>query len=264
MQLMMAAKTIIRRYSDGSNDSLTLNLSYESSSFDESIDNTIPLGTRPYLFEPEVNSNEETTASSPQKSEMDDEERRENSECDGSNSSVNLTSNGSSSFEDFDSMIPLGSKPYLFEPEVSSDEESTSSKKSTHEMDDKERQGNNDWCMCGHCPPTAKESVCCQEIPQVKAVLAEDPGKPCITEHQGFHPVCLNPTVLRIAYYAYRQQYEKDEGEPETNRPMQQMGYRQLARWCWEWLGKHVRVSLPACAVHKIQMIFPEEKGPDQ
>lgn len=192
--MMMAAKTIIRRYSDGSNDSLTLNLSYESSSFDESIDETIPLGTRPYLFEPEVSSNEEMTASSmssPQKSEMDDEERRENSECDESNSSVNLTPDGSSSFEDFDSMIPLGSKPYLFEPEVSSDEESTTSKKSTHEMDDKERQGNNDWRM-------------------------------------------------------------------------QQMGYRQLARWCWEWLGKHVRVSLPACAVHKIQMTFPEEKGPDQ
>lgn len=47
-------------------------------------------------------------------------------------------------------------------------------------------------------------------------------------------------------------------------RRMQQMGYRQLARWCWEWLGKRVRVSLPACAVHKIQMTFPEEKGPDQ
>lgn len=59
---------------------MTLNLSYESSSFDESIDDTIPLGTRPYLFEPEVSSNEEMTASSPQKSEMDDEERRENSE----------------------------------------------------------------------------------------------------------------------------------------------------------------------------------------
>lgn len=60
---------------------------------------------------------------------------------------MNLTSNGSSSFEDFDSMIPLGSKPYLFEPEVSSDEESTTgtSKKSTHEMVGKERQGNNDW-----------------------------------------------------------------------------------------------------------------------
>lgn len=57
-------------------------MSYESSSFDESIDDTIPLGTRPYLFEPKVISNKqkETTASSPQKSEMDDEERRENSE----------------------------------------------------------------------------------------------------------------------------------------------------------------------------------------
>lgn len=80
MRMMMAAKTIIRRYSDGSNDSLTLNLSYESSSFDESIDDTIPLGTRPYLFEPEVSPKEETTASSLQKSEMYDEERRENSE----------------------------------------------------------------------------------------------------------------------------------------------------------------------------------------
>lgn len=75
--MMMAAKTIIRRYSDGSNDSLTLNLSYESSSFDESIDDTIPLGTRPYLFEPKVSSNEETTASSPQKSEMDDVKKGE-------------------------------------------------------------------------------------------------------------------------------------------------------------------------------------------
>lgn len=93
-------------------------------------------------------------------------------------------------------------------------------KKSTHEVEDKERQGKNDWCMCGHCPPmtTAKESVCCQEIPQVKAVLAKDPGKPCITEHHGFHPVCPHPAVLRTAYYEYRQQYEEDEGEPETYR----------------------------------------------
>lgn len=27
--------------------------------------------------------------------------------------------------------------------------------------------------------------------------------------------------------------------------------------------GNMFRVSLPACAVHKIQMTFPEEKGPD-
>lgn len=74
MRLMMAAKTIIRRYSDGSNDSLELNLSYESSSFDESIQDAIPLGTKPYLFEPEVSSEEESTASSPQKSTGEDSE----------------------------------------------------------------------------------------------------------------------------------------------------------------------------------------------
>lgn len=88
MRLMMAAKTIIRRYSEGSNDSLELNLSYESSSFDESIDDAIPLGTKPYLFQPEVSSEEESTASSPEKSthEMDGED----SEWQGLSRPVNM------------------------------------------------------------------------------------------------------------------------------------------------------------------------------
>ncbi|XP_062588587.1 uncharacterized protein LOC134274751 [Saccostrea cucullata] len=166
---------------------------------------------------------------------------------------------GSSSFEEpIDEMTNLGTQPYLFEPEASSDEESAAGR--SPEATDQDRLGNNDWCNCGRCPPmtTIAESVCCQEIPQVMTVLEEDPGKPCITEHNGFQPVCLHPSVLRTAYYVYLQQYEE---LPETNRRMRYIGYRQLARWCWGWLGRQVRVPLPACAVQKIRDTYPEEDG---
>lgn len=32
--------------------------------------------------------------------------------------------------------------------------------------------------------------------------------------------------------------------------------YRQLVRWCWGYLGRNVRVPLPACAVTKIRHTF--------
>ena len=33
--------------------------------------------------------------------------------------------------------------------------------------------------------------------------------------------------------------------------------YRQFVRWCWGFLGRHVRVVLPACVVHEIRRSFP-------
>ena len=45
------------------------------------------------------------------------------------------------------------------------------------------------------------------------------------------------------------------------HRRMRYIGYRQLARWCWGWLGKRVRVPLPACATHNIRTTYPEENG---
>lgn len=67
-------------------------------------------------------------------------------------------------------------------------------------------------CTCGHCHPmpTNAESVCCKEIQQVCAVInEEEPEKRCITELTSFAPACLQRTVLRIAYYSYRQHYEE-------------------------------------------------------
>ena len=51
---------------------------------------------------------------------------------------------------------------------------------------------------------STKESVCCQEIAKVSAVME---GARCITEHAGFSAVCLNVHVLRVAYLAFRQEH---------------------------------------------------------
>jgi len=32
--------------------------------------------------------------------------------------------------------------------------------------------------------------------------------------------------------------------------------YRQLIRWCYGYLGRQIRVVIPACAVHKIRDTF--------
>ncbi|XP_053378660.1 uncharacterized protein LOC128548224, partial [Mercenaria mercenaria] len=80
----------------------------------------------------------------------------------------------------------------------------------------------------------------------------------CITEHPGFRPVCLDEFVLETAYYQYRQQY----GEPDArsiNERNRYVAYRQLARWCWGFLGKEVRVVLPSCAVNVIRDTYPSD-----
>ena len=33
--------------------------------------------------------------------------------------------------------------------------------------------------------------------------------------------------------------------------------YHQFVKWCWGWLGRDVRVTLPACVVHTIRSTFP-------
>ena len=85
--------------------------------------------------------------------------------------------------------------------------------------------------------------------------LAEPPV--CITQHPGFHAVCLNCWVLQTAWYQYIQQYhEAYEGPPHKQN--RHIAYRQgLARWCWGILGREVRVVLPSCAVCCIRAHFP-------
>ena len=82
----------------------------------------------------------------------------------------------------------------------------------------------NSRCQCGNCQRLnrVQECVCCSEIDCAvaknnEAVEAEGLAEPpvCITQHPGFHAVCLNRWVLQTAWYQYKQQYhEAYEGPP--------------------------------------------------
>lgn len=61
--------------------------------------------------------------------------------------------------------------------------------------------------------PSETESLCCQEITEIRDMLGEYPDDQCITTTQGFQSVCLDVQVLRTAYYAYRQHHGDVEGE---------------------------------------------------
>ncbi|XP_064614118.1 uncharacterized protein LOC135477844 [Liolophura sinensis] len=147
-------------------------------------------------------------------------------------------------------------------------------------------------CTCGQCHPLDSQEECiyCQEISRVVDRIELAPGdeKPkCITEHPGFQSVVLDTDVLETAYYVYRQQYGpmnlthnslicpklKRNNKIYTRpfmyiiihnlvcRQYRYVAYRQLCRWCWKWLGKRIRVVLPACCVHKILQEFPLADG---
>lgn len=49
--------------------------------------------------------------------------------------------------------------------------------------------------------PTSRECVCCRECPP--AVTAQPEG--CVTEHADFSLICLQPAVLRVAFWALQE-----------------------------------------------------------
>ena len=87
--------------------------------------------------------------------------------------------------------------------------------------------------------------ICCQEIELVKnklieAVTSGECEPKCMTQHPGFHPVCINRWVLQTAWYQYKQQYNDPFDGPE-GKLYRHIAYRQLARWCWDILGKEIK-----------------------
>ncbi|XP_076090326.1 uncharacterized protein LOC143062546 [Mytilus galloprovincialis] len=95
--------------------------------------------------------------------------------------------------------------------------------------------------------PSARECVCCCEVSKIDDVKNEHTDTACITDNPGFHPLCLDTHVLKVAYYQYRQQYgEHPYHGNERNRYTE---YRQFLRWCWQFLGKEVRVVIPSCVL---------------
>lgn len=142
-------------------------------------------------------------------------------------------------------------QPYQYEPAAPAD--------NAHEAEDDTgppgRLGHTEWCSCGHCQtqPSAKECLCCREIPEVSRLTEY-----CITQHPGFAAACLNPWVLEIAYTAYCNRFHPRVvcSQHETFRFM---AYRQFVTWCWGYLGRHHRVPLPSCVVSRVRKAFPSD-----
>ena len=44
-------------------------------------------------------------------------------------------------------------------------------------------------------------------------------------------------------------------------RKYRYVAYRKVVRWCWGWLGKDIRVQLPACVHASIMEAYPDGRG---
>jgi len=153
---------------------------------------------------------------------------------------------------------PKDIQPFQFEPEAATDDSDgkvsgTSAVKTT-------RMGNLDWCKCGKCKMmlSEEENKCCQEEEKVKAVMDKN-NVPiqCITEHESFDTACLHETVLQIAWDEYKHHYGDRAYDGPQHRKNRHTAFRQFVFWCYKYLGKDIRIFLPACVVSSIRAKFP-------
>ena len=75
-------------------------------------------------------------------------------------------------------------------------------------------------CVCGNCQPmaTSRESLCCQEVEQMVALLDGDSPPSCITQHPDFASVCLCRAVLTVSLHSYRYHYGTSDIPTDDNR----------------------------------------------
>ncbi|XP_067290072.1 P2X purinoceptor 7 isoform X2 [Pseudorasbora parva] len=141
-----------------------------------------------------------------------------------------------------------GPMPYQFEPL----DTHIHTSESEDEPDEAPIEVISHWCSCGNCSRLSPaENVCCKDITQVDGVA-------CITDHPGFEPVALNPYVLQAVYGTFRQ-FFGEMTNPTLNSAYRHLAYRNFVRWCWGYLGRHIRVVIPSCAVTRIRQQFPEQ-----
>ena len=74
--------------------------------------------------------------------------------------------------------------------------------------------------------PTARESICCREISAIDNKLQKSSGGNlcCITEHEGFQPVCLDVWVLQMAGF----QTEQEFGRHATSGPVHKLVHTMM------------------------------------
>ena len=65
---------------------------------------------------------------------------------------------------------------------------------------------------------TSRESLCCQEVEQMVALLDGDSPPSCIMQHVDFASVCLCRAVLTVSLYGYRYHYGTSDVPTDDNR----------------------------------------------
>ena len=105
--------------------------------------------------------------------------------------------------------------------------------------------------------------LCCKEceitmskLPDNITLFGREDHFHCITDHKGFQSVCLDPFVLQVAWQRYKQHYENGYEGPTHNK-YRHIAYRQYVSWIHGYMGKHIRVVIPSCAVSCIRAHFP-------
>ncbi|KAL2099390.1 hypothetical protein ACEWY4_005870 [Coilia grayii] len=97
-----------------------------------------------------------------------------------------------------------------------------------------------------------------------------DTGTPvsCMILHPGLEPVCLNLYSLQNALNIYRADYGPLQFSTNNfiifvffARRCRHLAYRSFVSWCWGYLGRKVRVIIPACVVLRIRREFPDTEG---
>ena len=91
----------------------------------------------------------------------------------------------------------MGLVAYNFEPQLSAEEIA----ERNSQMESNEAAANQpveEWCQCGECQQMpVEERVCCRES---DLVLPNLDDHECITHHESFSNLMLNPEVLSLAY----------------------------------------------------------------
>ena len=98
----------------------------------------------------------------------------------------------------------LGYKGYQWESEYTEEELAEIPSDSQDRNTEHVRSKDLSWCTCSFCTAMhqLRESMCCQEFEHYMVEYLTDPVS-CITCHQDFALICLNPLVLETAYITF-------------------------------------------------------------
>ncbi|XP_041474441.1 uncharacterized protein LOC121423189 [Lytechinus variegatus] len=162
---------------------------------------------------------------------------------------------------------PRVPQPYLHEP-LPRDGDVLVNDGDAHQQDvEPLRLLNNDWCLCGghcHVEPSfsAGDCLCCREVAEVSRE-ADVLGVQCLTTTEAFEAAILHPTSLYIGWLEYTERWRQASKafKDRNNEKYRYVAYRKVVRWCWGYLGKDIRVQIPACIHSRIMRSYPDGAG---